>query len=197
MIRFAFVAALALVLAACQTDPAETTPAEAVAAAETPAAAASGTLAPDGSGETASGVVPVSADAPVVTVYKSPTCGCCSLWGEYLQREGFQVVNRDVQDMGAVKDSLGVPSAMGSCHTATVDGYVIEGHVPVEPIRRLLAEKPDARGLAVPGMPIGSPGMENGDMIQPYDVYLVDDAGETSVYTSIAGNLPQGGTSQG
>ena len=182
MTRLALAAALALAIAACQPAPADAPPTDATPTVDAPPAAATET--PEASGA----VVPASADGPLVTVYKSPTCGCCSLWGEYLEREGFQVVNRDVQDMVTVKDSLGVPREMGSCHTATVDGYVIEGHVPVEPIRRLLAEKPDARGLAVPGMPLGSPGMEQGDRRQAYDVFLVGDDGETSVYASIAGN---------
>ena len=168
-----------LPLAACQPDdapaPVDTaTPATPAATADTP-------------------IVPTSADGPLVTVYKSPTCGCCSLWGEYLEKEGFQVVNRDVQNMAAVKDSLGVPADLGSCHTATVEGYVIEGHVPAEPIRQLLAEKPDARGLSVPGMPLGSPGMEQGDLRQPYNVLILDKTGEASVYASIEGSTPTQG----
>ena len=127
-----------------------------------------------------------------MTVYKSPTCGCCSLWSEYLAGEGFQVETRDVADLAAVKDSLGVPADLGSCHTATVDGYIIEGHVPAEPIRQLLAERPDARGLVVPGMPIGSPGMEQGALRQPYDVLLLDNTGEAAVYASIEGSGTQG-----
>lgn len=138
--------------------------------------------------ETATPVVPVAADAPLVTVYKSPTCGCCKAWASYMEREGFRVETRDVVDMTTVKDSLGVPSDLSSCHTGTVDGYVLEGHVPAEQVRRLLAERPEARGLAVPGMPIGSPGMEQGDLRQPYDVLVVGEGGEAAVYDHIAGN---------
>ena len=96
---------------------------------------------------------------PLITVYKSPNCGCCVKWVEYLQNEGFEVkaVNRD--DLSSTKQRAGVPPEMSSCHTALVDGYVIEGHVPAQAIRKLLKERPDTRGLAVPGMPANSPGM--------------------------------------
>ena len=96
---------------------------------------------------------------PLITVYKTPSCGCCVKWVEYLQKEGFEVkiVNRD--DLTSIKQREGVPTAMSSCHTALVDGYVIEGHVPAQAIRKLLKERPDTRGLAVPGMPANSPGM--------------------------------------
>ncbi|MEM1056040.1 MAG: DUF411 domain-containing protein [Bacteroidota bacterium] len=127
-------------------------------------------------------------DGPLVTVYKTPTCGCCSLWGEYLEREGFRVENRDVDNLTAIKDSLGVPMDLGSCHTGIVEGYFVEGHVPAESIRQLLDEKPEARGLTVPGMPIGSPGMEVGDRVDAYDILIVDESGEASVYASVAGN---------
>ena len=125
---------------------------------------------------------------PVATVYKSPTCGCCSLWGRHLEAEGFEVVAVDRDDMTVVKDSLGVPGDLASCHTAVIDGYVVEGHVPAASIRRLLDERPDARGLAVPGMPLGSPGMEQGDRRQSYDVLLVDRNGEAVVFDHIEGN---------
>lgn len=131
---------------------------------------------------------PADPDAPLVTVYKSPTCGCCKAWAEYMEREGFRVETRDVADLRAVKDSLGVPTDLASCHTGTVEGYVVEGHVPAEPIRRMLDERPDVRGLAVPGMPIGSPGMEQGDRRQPYDVLVVGNEGEAAVYQSIPGS---------
>lgn len=97
--------------------------------------------------------------APSVTVYKSPSCGCCEEWVEYLRREGFQVKAIDQPDHSAVKRRLGVAPELSSCHTALVDGYVIEGHVPAAPIRRLLTERPQTRGLTVPGMPLNSPGM--------------------------------------
>lgn len=96
---------------------------------------------------------------PLITVYKTPDCGCCVKWVEYLQKEGFEVktVNRD--DLSPIKQRAGVPPEMSSCHTALVDGYVIEGHVPAQAIRKLLKERPDTLGLAVPGMPANSPGM--------------------------------------
>jgi len=128
------------------------------------------------------------ADAPVVTVYKSPTCGCCSMWVEHLRQSGYQVEAIDRDDMGAVKDSLGVPPNLASCHTAVVDGYVVEGHVPAEHVARLLVDRPDAHGLAVPGMPVGSPGMEMGDRRDPYDVIVFDEAGDGAVYAHVEGN---------
>ena len=104
-------------------------------------------------------VTQIALAGPLITVYKSPSCGCCVKWVEYLQKEGFEVkiVNRD--DLTSIKQREGVPAAMSSCHTALVDGYVIEGHVPAQAIRKLLKERPDTRGLAVPGMPANSPGM--------------------------------------
>jgi hypothetical protein len=95
----------------------------------------------------------------MITVYKTAGCGCCEQWVEYLRAEGFKVTAVDKPDLAAIKRSLGVQPAYESCHTAVVDGYVIEGHVPAGPIRRLLAERPATRGLAVPGMPTNSPGM--------------------------------------
>ena len=127
-------------------------------------------------------------DAPLLTVYKTPTCGCCAAWADHMERKGFRVETVDMPTLTALKDSLGVPSDLTSCHTGTVDGYVVEGHVPAEQVRRMLEERPDARGLAVPGMPIGSPGMEQGDTRQPYDVLIVDEGGEASVYEHIEGN---------
>lgn len=151
--------------------------------------------------------VPVAevADAPTdaapveavsMTVYKTPTCGCCSLWGDAMADAGFAVENVEVDapSLATVRDSLGVPNDLAGCHTATVttpDGersYTVEGHVPADAIRRLLAERPDARGITVPGMPLGSPGMEQGDLRQPYDVLLLTDAGEAVVYESIPGS---------
>jgi hypothetical protein len=97
---------------------------------------------------------------PLITVSKDPNCGCCNGWIEHLRAAGFAVEARDTNEINRVKARLGVPSELASCHTAEVAGYVIEGHVPASSIRKLLAEKPVARGLAVPGMPVGSPGME-------------------------------------
>ena len=123
----------------------------------------------------------VDPSLPTVTVYKSPTCGCCSAWADHLRENGFPVETVDVDDLQAVKAEYGIPPGLQSCHTAVVDGYVVEGHVPADDVKRLLAEHPEAAGLAVPGMPVGSPGMEQGDTVQPYDVLLVDD-GQSSVF---------------
>ncbi len=111
------------------------------------------------------------ADTPVVTVYKSPTCGCCSKWIDHLEEGGFKVIAHDRQDMNHVKESYGIDPELRSCHTATVDAYVIEGHVPVGDIHQLLKQKPNVAGLAVPGMPMGSPGME-GSYRDPYEVIV-------------------------
>lgn len=104
-----------------------------------------------------------AAAQPSITVTKDPNCGCCAGWVEHLRKAGFAVEVRDVPDVDRVKARLGVPSDLSACHTAEVAGYVIEGHVPATALRRLLAEKPNAKGLAVPGMPAGSPGMEAPD----------------------------------
>lgn len=106
-----------------------------------------------------------------VTVHKDPNCGCCSGWVDHLRAAGFSVDAQDTTDLARVKQQYGVPVELASCHTAIVGSYVIEGHVPALAIRRLLAERPDAKGLAVPGMPVGSPGMEGGTP-QPYAVVL-------------------------
>jgi hypothetical protein len=112
----------------------------------------------------------------VITVHKDPTCGCCSGWVEHLQKAGFGTKVLDTKDIDAVKKRLGVPDDLAACHTAEVSGYVIEGHVPAAALKRFLAEKPDAKGLAVPGMPIGSPGMEGGRP-ELYEVVLFGPAG--------------------
>ena len=116
---------------------------------------------------------------PVALVHKSPTCGCCGLWVDHLKEAGFQVEVRDSEDVMPVKQRLGVPYGKGSCHTAEIAGYFIEGHVPASDIKRLLQERPDAKGLALPGMPVGSPGMEHPDGLrQPYVVSLIDRNGQ-------------------
>ncbi len=117
------------------------------------------------------------AAAPGMTVYKDPSCGCCGLWAKHVERAGFAVTLEDVADLDAIKARFGVPEALQSCHTAIVAGYVVEGHVPAGAVMRLLKERPDARGLAVPGMPIGSPGME-GHPVETYDVILFGPGGQ-------------------
>lgn len=112
---------------------------------------------------------------PGVTVHKDPSCGCCGAWVDHLRNAGFPVTVIETADMRPVKERLGVPARLASCHTAEVDGYVIEGHVPAQAVQRLLAERPAGRGLSVPGMPIGSPGMEvPGVADDEYDVVLFD-----------------------
>lgn len=130
-----------------------------------------------------------SSARPVIEVWKTPTCGCCKDWIAHLQRHGFEVRAHDVSN--AVKNDirrrLGLPERLGSCHTALAGGYVVEGHVPAREIERLLRERPRALGLAVPGMPVGSPGMdgpEYGGLRDPYDVLLVQRDGTSSVYQS-------------
>ena len=121
----------------------------------------------------------------VIDVYKDPACGCCSLWVEHLRDHGFAVTARDTRDVAALKADSGVPREMQSCHTALVDGYVVEGHVPAEDVQRLLADRPAITGLAVPGMPIGSPGMEVAGMApQPYDVMAFNEDGSAFVFAS-------------
>lgn len=127
---------------------------------------------------------PALAGEGSVTVYKSPTCGCCEAWIDHLEDNGFEVETRDVRDVVPHKIEHGVTPQLASCHTALVDGYVIEGHVPASDIKRLLAERPAVKGLSVPGMPVGSPGMERGDRVDPYDVLSFDGEGETDVYSS-------------
>jgi hypothetical protein len=130
------------------------------------------------------GLVAAQRPAPVVEVYKSPTCGCCALWVKHLEASGFRTKVSDVEDMVAVKKKLGVPARGQSCHTAVVDGFVLEGHVPAADVQRLLKERPKVAGLAVPGMPIGSPGMEVGTTVQRYDVVAFDKQGQLNVFAS-------------
>ncbi len=123
--------------------------------------------------------------ASVVEVYKSATCGCCSKWVDHLRANKFTVRTTDTEDMDAVKARYKVPAVLQSCHTAIVGGYVIEGHVPAADVQRLLKERPDVVGLAVPGMPAGPPGMEvPGQKADAYNVVAFDKAGRTTVFAS-------------
>jgi hypothetical protein len=117
------------------------------------------------------GLAAHAATPPAITVHRDPGCGCCGAWIEHLRGAGFATTVVAARDLEAVRRRLGVPADLASCHTAEVQGYVVEGHVPAGAIRRLLAERPPARGLAVPGMPIGSPGMEGGTP-ETYEVVL-------------------------
>lgn len=121
---------------------------------------------------------------PVIEVYKTATCGCCKQWIKHLEANGFTVKAQDVANTGDYRAKFGIPADYGSCHTARVGGYAVEGHVPASDIKRLLAEKPQARGLAVPGMPMGSPGME-GPRSDPYDVLLVKEGGKAEVFRQV------------
>jgi hypothetical protein len=123
----------------------------------------------------------VAADPQAMQVYKSRTCGCCQKWVDHVRSRGYQVTVSDVSDVNPVKRQLGVPSGASSCHTAVIGGYFVEGHVPAEDIARLLAEHPDIAGLAVPGMPIGSPGMEGPGPV-PYSVLAVQKDGKVAVF---------------
>jgi len=118
---------------------------------------------------------------PTVKVYKSASCGCCSKWVDHMKASGFKVVSQDMDDVTPHKQRLGVPAGMGSCHTAEVGGYLVEGHVPAADVKRLLAEKPKAKGLVSPGMPQSAPGMDMPGKI-PYEVLLVRADGGTVVY---------------
>jgi hypothetical protein len=123
------------------------------------------------------------AKMPVITVYKDPSCGCCKNWIAHLIKHGYHVDAKDSPNMAEIKRTLGVPTGLTACHTAMVNGYLIEGHVPAADIDRLLAQKPKITGLAVPGMPAGSPGME-GATAQRYQVLTFDKSGKTTVFAN-------------
>ena len=116
-----------------------------------------------------------------IKVYKTPECGCCKAWVKHLRDNGFQVETMDMPDLSLIKQKYGVKPALQACHTAVVNGYVVEGHVPADVILKLLKERPAVAGVAVPGMPAGSPGME-GASKQPYDILTFDRAGHSRVY---------------
>jgi len=122
------------------------------------------------------------ANAADIIVYKSPTCGCCNKWVKHLETSGFNVKTINKRNMNPVKMQFGVKTKYQSCHTAKIGIYFIEGHVPASDIKKMLAEKPDAKGLAVPGMPMGSPGME-GHRKDKYSVLLIDDHNNAKVYS--------------
>jgi len=117
-------------------------------------------------------------------VYKTPTCGCCTAWVDHMEAAGFTVTFTDLPDLGEVKARYGIGNSLASCHTAIIEGYVVEGHVPAATVRRLLEERPRVAGIAVPGMPIGSPGME-GPNARPYDVLAFDGRGGTLHYETV------------
>ena len=127
------------------------------------------------------GWLPAQRPGTPMVVYKDPSCGCCQSWVEIMRQAGFEVAVRDTSDMASIKRRYQVGSRLLSCHTAVVAGYVIEGHVPADLIHKLVRDKPKGLGLAVPGMPTGSPGME-GSPKEAYDVLLFNPGGTTSVY---------------
>jgi hypothetical protein len=127
-----------------------------------------------------------TAPGAAVKVYKEATCGCCAIWARHMAAAGFSVEIIDVPDVNRIKTQLGVPDRLATCHTAEVGGYLVEGHVPAVVVKRLLAEKPLGRGVAVPGMPVGSPGMEGGAP-QSYAVFLFGAPGEISVFARCRG----------
>ena len=123
------------------------------------------------------------AESPRVTVYKTPTCGCCNGWVDHLRANGFEVATEDLHDLSLLKQQYHVPKPLQSCHTAVVDGYVVEGHVPASDLKRLLAERPKVAGIAVPEMPIGSPGMEvKGRGAEAYETLTFTAGGATTVF---------------
>ena len=130
------------------------------------------------------GATSAAARLPLVVVHKNASCGCCNGWVDHMRAAGFRVQVRNEDNLNPIKERVGVPVGKGSCHTAEVGGYFVEGHVPAADIKRMLAERPAAKGLVLPGMPIGSPGMESPDgRSQPYTVELVGSDGGTSAFS--------------
>jgi len=120
---------------------------------------------------------------PVATVYKTPSCGCCGKWISHLEANGFKVIAENRNDLSSIKQQLGIQPQLQSCHTAKIGKYIVEGHVPAEDIKRMLAEQPDIDGVAVPGMPMGSPGME-GPTKDNYDVLVIKQGSRPQVFNS-------------
>lgn len=117
-----------------------------------------------------------------IVVYKNPECGCCTKWVKYLQDNNYNVTIEHTRDVLALKKRLGVPEKLAACHTAVIDGYVVEGHITHRDIKRLLLFRPEVKGIAVPGMPIGTPGMESGSTVQSYNVMSFDEQGTVEVF---------------
>ena len=161
-------------IAACSTAAEEAAPASgAGSAAGSTALAAPGTHA----------ATTNPADSSLITVYKTPTCGCCAAWVDHMREHGFRVAVTDVAQLPPVKRTYGVPSDVATCHTGVIGGYFVEGHVPAEDVRRLLRERPDIIGIAVPGMPQGSPGMETGT-VEKYNVVAIGKDGSRKVWAT-------------
>lgn len=132
--------------------------------------------------QTASSQISLLPVVKTVVAYRSPTCGCCGEWVKRMEAAGFSINDKITEDMEAVKQRYNVPKNLVSCHTAIADGYVVEGHVPPDDVKRLLQEAPKVLGIAVPGMPIGSPGMESGNIREPYAVYSFTEEGKTDIF---------------
>jgi hypothetical protein len=177
-----FVVALTLpIMGACSRPAAESTPVASTPRARSAATAPASMSRPVAASSAVSNSASVA--LPTVLVHKSPTCGCCTGWVEHMRKAGFTVQVDEQEDLEPLKKRLGVPAGKGSCHTAEVGGLVVEGHVPAEDIKRLLADRGNARGLVVPGMPMGSPGMEVPDgRVQPYTVERINADGSTSPF---------------
>ena len=124
-----------------------------------------------------------TAKAGEVVVYKSPSCGCCGKWAQHLRQNGFEVPINNIDNIGPIREQAGIPYDLEACHTAFIDGYAVEGHVPAENIHKMLADRPKIKGIAVPGMPASSPGMDSPDH-EPYTVYSFDADGKKEVYAS-------------
>ena len=122
------------------------------------------------------------AKAAELNIYKSPYCGCCGAWVDHVKASGIKAVVHEMEDVTPMAKKLGVPDQLRSCHTAVIDGYFVEGHVPAPDIRKLLRDRPRARGIAVPGMPIGSPGMEQRGRSDAYDTLLIAHDGSTKAF---------------
>ena len=174
-------AVMALVVTACSRGP-QRESAEAgasVSAASSASTPASATATATATATAAAAIVPAGT---TITVYKSPTCGCCGKWEDHMRAAGFTVASVPTNDLDAVKRTHAIALDKQSCHTGIVNGYIVEGHVPAADVARLLAEKPDIRGIAVPGMPAGSPGME-GAWRDAYDVVTLPKSGASTIWS--------------
>lgn len=132
----------------------------------------------------ASRPIHLNAEGDKLVIYKTPTCGCCQKWVDHV-KASFTTEVHDLDNIGAIKTKYGVPAELASCHTSLIGNYVVEGHVPASAITRLLKEKPAIVGIAVPGMPIGSPGMEVGNRKEKYEIIAFDKKGKTSVFARV------------
>lgn len=180
--------ALATALSAALAGVFAASPAAAAEPQARPSARTAQATAPAAKPARSAAKAPAGKALPTITVHKTPTCGCCAVWVEHLRSAGMSVVVRDHDDLGPIKQRLGIPYGKGSCHTAEVAGYFVEGHVPAVDIRRMLTEKPKIKGLVLPGMPLGSPGMEvPGRPIDPYTVEAVQPDGQTTPYANHGG----------